>query len=524
MKFILYSGVDEGSIRDQLGRSEYSYFFVLKGFQAALGDLGDVVVVQHPQTEVDAIYDACAARGEPCVFLSFTPPQNTPIDLRCPTVVVLAWEFDTIPTETWDDEPRNDWRVVLSKLGRAICLSSYSARAIKAAMGEDFPVAVIAAPVGFPDLPPAPDGVELHMRGTIYDSGNMGFRADLLVPAVRPEPIDPDAAEKPPAEILPYDDVPLYPGVSALIAPVTIDRMPAPDPPRPGGRLARARRLLISRLEQSRDGLRRAIFGADGADSANDSPVAVAELSESPPPDPDERVHLQGVVYTALLNPLSGRKNWLDLLTAFIITFREVEDATLVLKMVNPNRGTYHDALILGVSQLAPFKCRLIVLHGYLETEEYQKLISITRYYVSSARAEGLCLPLMEFMACGRPAVTPLHTAMEDYVHADAAFIVRTSPEHAIWPHDPRLVFRTVYFRMDWESLCEQLAESYRVAKTRPDQYQAMAGHAIERIRAFGSVETVREQLRSFFGLPSRENGTVEPTPSGQLAIEPAAS
>jgi hypothetical protein len=56
------------------------------------------------------------ARGEPCVFLSFSPPHRTPVHLACPTLPVFAWEFSTIPNEPFAGEPRNDWRTVLARL------------------------------------------------------------------------------------------------------------------------------------------------------------------------------------------------------------------------------------------------------------------------------------------------------------------------------------------------------------------------------------------------------------------------
>jgi|HubBroStandDraft_1064217.scaffolds.fasta_scaffold00021_54 glycosyltransferase involved in cell wall biosynthesis len=687
MQFILYSDIGEGSIRERLGRPEYSYFFVLSGFRTALSELGDVVLVQHPESEVDALYDSCLERGEPCVFLSFTPPHKTLIDLRCPTVVVLAWEYDTIPTGGWDDEQRNDWRFVFAKLGRAICLSSYSARAVKAAMGEAFPAVAIATPVAAPTgarSPAPPEGVELRLRGTIIDSPKWGFRCDMLLPPLRPPQIDPEEEEddEESAELLDTDAVPFHAGLSALSAPVAIDSdpfQPSPDQlasalhipasallapaaidadpdqpspdllasslharvsallapvavdadpfqpspdllasslqvpasallapsaidarpvPPPATPNLRARlgitkrhlidwyretirdllplsiRLGISRLGRGAERLYRRAAGivppqpvpstpdpVDGTPPAlpaapapaappptrmptprephpvGEAPVPVTasiEAGQCPPaetvrpeapePAPEVRVQVSGIVYTALFNPTDGRKNWLDLLTAFVYTFREVEDATLVMKIIHYDPKSYYDKLFVSLSQLAPFKCRVISLYGYLETAEYEKLISVTDFYVSAARAEGLCLPLMEFMACAKPAVTPLHTAMEDYVDADSAFIVRSTLEHNVWPQDPRALYTTAYYQVQWQSLCDQLAESYRVATTMPEQYRGMARRGAERVRAFASVETVREQLREFFGLGEAGTGVAEPERAERRTMEPAAS
>ena len=143
MIFILYSDINEADIGQNLGMPEYSYYFVLKGYKAVLEELGKVVVVQSPNTEVDDIYlrkepplkpgllasikrllikekkeTPLRAEDEDCVFLSFSPPQRTLTELNCPTLSVFAWEFNNIPYETWDNEPRHDWRYVFSKHGR----------------------------------------------------------------------------------------------------------------------------------------------------------------------------------------------------------------------------------------------------------------------------------------------------------------------------------------------------------------------------------------------------------------------
>src|ERR1700740_2552551 len=102
MKFILHSEIDAASIRNSLGKPEYSYYFVLKAFQPVLGQLGPIELVRNPAEDVDAIYEASAARGEYCVFISFAPPNLVPLGLKCPTIAVVAWEFSTIPDGGWD--------------------------------------------------------------------------------------------------------------------------------------------------------------------------------------------------------------------------------------------------------------------------------------------------------------------------------------------------------------------------------------------------------------------------------------
>ncbi len=81
------------------------------------------------------------------------------------------------------------------------------------------------------------------------------------------------------------------------------------------------------------------------------------------------QTEVSGVVYVSVFNPEDGRKNWHHLITAFCWAMRDVEDATLVLKMTQNDLATYYVHLITLLSQLSPFACRVVVMHGYLEDE-----------------------------------------------------------------------------------------------------------------------------------------------------------
>src|SRR5690606_12452168 len=117
------------------GQSEYSYYFVLKEFLPALRALGEVCIVTDPHAEADELYRQATAAGDACVLLAFTPPHKTPLGLRCPTIPVLAWEFDTIPNEHWQKDRKQDWRHALGRCGRAITHSGMTLEAIRREMG-----------------------------------------------------------------------------------------------------------------------------------------------------------------------------------------------------------------------------------------------------------------------------------------------------------------------------------------------------------------------------------------------------
>lgn len=407
MIIIIYSETYKGMVEKRLGESEYSYYFVLKEFRPVLERLGIVVAVGDPAHEVDALYRSAAAHGESCIFLSFAPPHQTLIDLECPTVPIFAWEFDTLPSDVWDDDPRNDWRTTFARLGRAITHSNFTVKTVKQAMGQNFPIVSIPAPVWdrfdqlHQKIPPRPvcSGVDVAVVGTVVDTAAPDFE-----PALR--------------------------------------RLPEP------------------------------------AGSA--------------------RLHLDGVIYASVFNPQDGRKNWHDMLCAFCLALGDRADATLIFKLTHHDRAKAFDHMLETIYRLAPFKCRVVLIQGYLDDADYEKLVGATSFIVNASAGEGQCLPLMEFMSAGKPSVAPRNTALTDYLNDDNSFPVESSLEPWCWPHDPRQAYRTRRHRIDFASLMQAYRDSYEVAKDDPRRYARMSDNSNRDLMAHCSQDLVEERLRSF--------------------------
>ena len=402
------------TIGENLGSPEYSYYFVVKSYMPILRKLGIVITVNDPG-EVDAIYRNAAEFGQPCVFFSFAPPHHTRLDLACPTIPVFAWEFETIPNEVWDDDPRNDWRYVFSKLGRAITHSNFTVASVRAEMGPDFPIVSIPSP--------------------------MWDNSARLRAASGP-------ARPPGAATLEL--------TAAFVDSRTVDLRP------------------FSRL----------------------MPPAPSVIADSIAPI--EPLSVSGVIYTAVFNPEDGRKNWFDMVCAFCLAFQKVKDATLVLKLTHYDTATVATHILYALYKLTPFKCRVVVVRGYLDNEDYENLIKSSTYVLNTSSGEGQCLPLMEFMSCGIPAVSSRHTAMLDYVNEDNSFVVKADEDVSSWPHDWRRAVRTLTYRVNIESLMAQFTESYRVAKRDPDRYARMSECAWATMRDHCSEAVALERLRGF--------------------------
>lgn len=538
MNFILYSDVNERSISQSLGRAEYSYYFVLKAYRPVLESLGRVHVVASV-AEVDPLYLQLLQDGQECLFLSFAPPHKTPIGLQCPMVCVIAWEYDSIPSECADNDVRQDWRQTLARHGRVITLSTHTAQAIRRSLGEDFPVLVLPTPLwerfaqvrrDYPSVPVNP-GTTLQIKGCIIDSRALGLSADgLIAPilneqeALTPSPVEevpeptPEPPPPPPLTLRRRAFITkhyLYEGYKAVATPSQ-------------------HRTLCLLKHNLRLWYREAVSDLLPAASRENRPELsepvpsaaaeseVPELIEHPQallPDTREnaRIDVSGVVYVSVFNPEDGRKNWHHLITAFCWAMRDVEDATLVLKITQNDLSSYYVHLITLLSQLSPFACRVVVLHGYLEDEEFARLYGAASFYVNASRCEGLCLPLMEFMSCARPVIAPDHTAMRDYIDERVGFIVKSSREPTIWPEDVRILYRTLRHRPDWGSLKAAYEDSYAMAKNHPQAYQAMAIAANERMREYCGFAPLQQRVAAFFGLEANRAIT-------SLAVETGAA
>jgi glycosyltransferase involved in cell wall biosynthesis len=420
MILIEHASFDDATVKDNLGAPEYSYLFAKKGFRRVLERLGRRVDIVDPAHEADPIFHAARARGEDCVFLSFTPPHKTTVGLACPTVPVLAWEYDGIPDETWDSDPRNDWRYVLSRTGVAVTHCSSAAEALRRSMGEDFPVWVVPTP--------------LFETFAAHASPAQGWRERFDLSVEGGFAIDAGAV-----------DLSLF------------------RPDQPKAEAARALRALDRAL----------------ADAGR----------------PVQTLALEGVVYTSVFSPVDGRKNWRDMIDGFVWAFRHTPTAALVLKLTVAELEDGLLPVLRHLSTLGEFDCRIVLICGLLSNEAYRALIASTSYALNTSTGEGQCLPLMEYMSCGRPAVAPAHTAMRDYLSPENGFVIDSQERPARWPHDERAAIRCRHHLVSFADLVRQYRESYAVARDDAVRYARMSAAATAAMRAFCSEAVAAERL-----------------------------
>lgn len=507
MRFLVYSEINANTIKSSMGLPQYSYFFVLRDFLPVLQLLGSVQVVEHPEVEVDQLYDEARLAGESCLFLSFSPPHTTPLGLRCPTIPIFAWEFDSIPDEQWLDDIRQNWCHVLENCFAAISLSQFTAEVVRARLGKEFPIEAIPAPVwdkfsttsDEAALPPLDDAHGIQVTGVVLDTH------------------DPDLNARMPG----FDEI------SSMVTDIRAREHPVSEPTK----LPRAPRVVRfrqqSRLQITRRylgewylrALRQALPWLPGPKPLVPAvpPVEALRLEPLNPVEPpsssnkpknlqfsvewqpaEHRLNLDGVVFTAVFNPNDGRKNWADMLTAFCEAFRYTPDATLVFKLGHHECQSAMSDMLLCIARLSAFQCRVILLQGFLEKAEFKRLIQATTFIVNASHGEGQCLPLMEFLSCGKPAIAPCHSAMLDYIDQDIAFVVDSWLDATAWPHDPRLAYRTRRHCLDWSSLVTAYQAAYDCVQNEPQRYRQMSERAKIRMKEISSQAVVLGKLEAF--------------------------
>ena len=478
MRILTFCDVDANDITQRLGTPEYSYHFVLEAFQDVLGTFASVQRVRTVE-EANAAWELSHRQLEACLLLSFTPPNKIPLGLTCPTIPVFAWEYPNLPVGTdetsWLSDPRNDWSSVLHRAKAAITLSSHTVRAVKNTLGEDFCIEAFPTPLwerfaaerARGPLPPHRSGVDVLFNTKLVDSDLLGLSADGLI-TNHPE-----------------DGTLMDPEMDAIL-PV----------------------LAAAKDDQWLENLKQ-------VPSVEASPLFVAPASPAATPIGTGwevparalvRTRLTGVVYTAVITPTDGRKNWENIISAFGWAFRDVSDATLVLKLGGPHQQQHHLEMLMVLTKLSPINCRVIALHGYLDEAEYSQLIGATTYYVNASLCEGLCMPLLEFLCSGVPAIAPDHTSMADYIHSDFAFVVESAPSlPSFWPHGDHQIYRTSRHQINWHSLMMAYRQSYIVAKSNPQRYKAMSTSAIEHMQNYCSVKSISGKLETFLSKTTRD-------------------
>ena len=459
MHFLLSTGQADPGASFGGGGPDAGLSAVLRAFtplcERVAAATGGTVTIVSSHSEAEAA-SRRLGRPDDSVHLCFAPPDECAEVTGCRTVPVFGSGLEHIPTRA-GQMPGPDWRKPLGRFGRAICLSRSAAAAVKTAMGPGFPVCVITPPAVLPDGVPARPLAAVIGRFSLLDTAAWTQH--------RPPVVAFDA----------QDD--LADAVAATAADEVLFRAPPPWRKTLRYRLGTTRLharewyrdavqdLLPERVTRAGRAAARGVAHAakKGLMRKSERPQNPLPLPGGGEPGPDAEwpvaeLALSGTVFAAVHGMWD--RSWSDAISAFVWSFRDQPGATLLVRSAGIDAGT-REALAAYLRRLLPFRCRVILMDARLTASESDALIDACAYYVCASHAEAAPLPLIGFMARGRPAVAPVHSALADLVDDGNALLVASSLAHDYWPGDPGEKLLTRSHRLDWDSLCQGFTRAY---------------------------------------------------------------
>lgn len=446
---ILLSSYGTGAnVGKNLGVPGYSHDIVMQLYAPLLESWGQVIPVGNPEQNLEAAVVEAREQGLDPIHLSVIPCQDAYLSPNVPNVLMPAWEFPDIPDASIGNNPRNDWSAIANQCDALMVSGPFTEQAFRKA-GTSVPIHFVQVPT--PETYFEVSDWQPENKKTIHCHGYSFPRPKNAKPIVK----------------IPLQKQQQTRGLKRVGKKLeTVVR--------------RVARFSLGEKSYKRLSMR----------------VRQSKRGNFNLPKPDlNKIELSGVVYTSIFNPNDGRKNWQDLVTSFLTAVGDKEDATLVVKLITRDPIAVARFMKYYAGRDISHKCKLVVISQYLTEEQLCELAEASTYYIQTTRAEGNCLPLMNYLAAGRPGISPCHSAISDYFNEEIGFVAESHPEPAAWPHDPQLRIRTTWGRLVWPSMVEQIRESYRIAKEEPQIYQQISSRARAKLDSWASSENVQERL-----------------------------
>lgn len=193
-----------------------------------------------------------------------------------------------------------------------------------------------------------------------------------------------------------------------------------------------------------------------------------------------------------ILNPHDIRKNFGNLVTAFVRFREDHPEAVLLLKMTA--QGDLAKLQQTAFRREFPSFPETVFENVYfipekLSDSKLQLLMNSCQNYVSPSRAEGQNLPLCEAMLSDMICIAPDHTSMSDYVTSDSAIILESNT----WIIDETTHKYSDFWGFSWYNVGEQtiLDALCKVATLTSDEKAMMKAKAKENVQDFCSPESV---------------------------------
>ncbi|MCB0565054.1 MAG: glycosyltransferase [Phaeodactylibacter sp.] len=351
MIYIVYFKRDE-ILTDRIGRKEIQHYTPLKYFLPLLEKRGTVVLVEDPRKHVEGVYQFADYMGQPCLYISFSPPDQNYCDISCPKLFIasISKYRNTYLSGQIHPAPAKILKAGIQQSLAGISLCDATTETIANMAGDNIPLACIPPPVW--DRYQKLYNKDFPENALSYSIATNGDIIDSSLPGLRPRSIS-------------YP-VPLSRRIQSIRAA-----------------LQESKRLLALEYLVQR--------------KSTHYYSAVLDLT--------------GIVYTAIIRPSNPFKDWKRLIKDFCRVFRDTEDATLVLKMAGLVKDKIKKSTV-NILRWKSIKCRIIIMNEHLPQEQYEHLVRSTAYIINSSTSSAIGNSLLEFMSAGKPAISPKYKEM----------------------------------------------------------------------------------------------------------------
>jgi hypothetical protein len=234
-------------------------------------------------------------------------------------------------------------------------------------------------------------------------------------------------------------------------------------------------------------------------------------------------IELDGVLVTTFMDIEDHRNKGADLVSAFVTANRDKADATLLIKLTEPC-GQWMAEVYKWLAAQPAFACRVLGVRGPLDDEGLDAIVAASHWFATAPNAAGLCAPMQEFLAAGRPAIAPRHSALADLVDDESALVVFSDEEDWRWPTGPEDgsfswgqhpddVGPTTRHRVSWSGQVSAFEEAYRLVSAAPGDYARLAAGAARRARETCGLEAATAAVQDLLGRERRDEPGPSPSP-----------
>lgn len=171
------------------------------------------------------------------------------------------------------------------------------------------------------------------------------------------------------------------------------------------------------------------------------------------------------------------------LLDAYLRAFSATDNVCLVIKDTGTNT-VYPDNAGLRIKELIadPSRPRIVYLDSDLSAHQMAGIYTAADCLVQPYRGEGFCLPVLEAMACGVPAIVPEGGSTDDFVDEMVGWRIKAErkplSENKIGP------WECVEHPWEFEVEANLLAEQLRALHSQPEEVRRRGLAAAERAQA----------------------------------------